>query len=105
MAENVELSAVEHLANCRHFVGKSRYRIERYFDALGEEERGVILQLANLSDEDVLDPFRPVSRLRHLSETGIRKLIEAHKLIRQLNQKMPACMRPAEFYFIDQSIS
>lgn len=94
-----------HLTEVRHLLGKSAYRVERHFDAMGEEEKAIIFAIADICPDDLHNPYQTPSRLRHFTHNGIEKIIKAYKKVRKIAKALPDNLTAAEFYCIDHHIS
>lgn len=100
-----ELARKKCLAEARHLLGKSAYRVERCFDAMDPEDKAIIFAFANIEANDLVEPYKNPSRLRHFTESGQRKIAKAYRRIRQLATTLPQGISLSEFHQIDREIT
>lgn len=100
--QKVPLSHAKNSDDVMHQMDLSKYPVERAFNNLSIEERGILKAIADIEPvEDLFNPNTTGDRLSHYNDKGVAKLAAALRTIAQIRFKFPKSIRLADFYNID----
>lgn len=85
-----------------HFIGASRYRVERAFDRLSPDFRDLLLAIGGLEKADLTAGHLSGARLHHYTQAGQLKIARALRKVRLLSNAFPQGIREGEFTQIDR---
>ena len=98
----IAVEPVRSWGDCRHVIGKSRYRVEYSFNNLSEYNRGNLLEMAELDISDLVSSTFSGEKLHHFTVNGRRKIGKAFRLkVRELSNQFPVGITEREFTLID----
>ena len=82
----LRLSLCKSWGDCRHVIGKSRYRVEYAFSNLSQGEREILLAMAELDINDLVSTTFSGEKLHHYTENGQRKIAKAFRKVRLIRE-------------------
>lgn len=97
--------AVPHISSfddSLHYLGESRFRVERSFDHLQKGFRELLLTIAEVDLSDLKSRHYTGFKLHHYTEQGQRKIARAFRKVRLLSQAFPESITEREFLQIDR---
>ena len=102
----IEVEPVKSWGDCRHVIGKSRYRVEYAFNNLTKYNRRNLLEMAELDISDLVSTTFSGEKLHHFTENGKRKIGKAFRFkVRELSKQFPEGITEREFTLIDKALS
>ena len=72
-ANQITVESVQSWGDCRHVIGKSRFRVEYAFNNLSKGEKEILLAMAELDIDDLVSTTFSGEKLHHYTETGNAK--------------------------------
>jgi len=102
----IAVEPVQSWGDCRHVIGKSRYRVEYAFNNLTKYNRENLLEMAELDISDLVSTTFSGEKLHHFTENGKRKIGKAFRLkVRELSKQFPVGITEREFTLIDKALN
>jgi len=102
----IAVEPVRSWGDCRHVIGKSRYRVEYAFSNLSQGEREILLAMAELDINDLVSTTFSGEKLHHFTVNGRRKIGRAFRFkVRELSKKFPKGITEREFTLIDKALN
>ena len=102
----IEVEPVKSWGDCRHVIGKSRYRVEYAFNNLTKYNRRNLLEMAELDISDLVSTTFSGEKLHHFTENGKRKIGKAFRFkVRELSKQFPEGITESEFTLLDKALS
>ena len=101
----IAVEPVRSWGDCRHVIGKSRYRVEYAFNNLSQGERDILLAMAKLDISDLVSSTFSGEKLHHFTETGARKIGKAFRKVRLISGMFPKGITEREFTLIDNALN
>ena len=102
----IEVEPVKSWGDCRHVIGKSRYRVEYAFNNLTKYNRRNLLEMAELDISDLVSTTFSGEKLHHFTENGKRKIGKAFRFkVRELSKQFPEGITEREFTLNDKALS
>lgn len=102
----IAVEPVRSWGDCRHVIGKSRYRVEYAFNNLTKYDRGNLLEGAELDISDLVSSTFSGEKLHHFTVNGRRKIGRAFRFkVRELSKKFPEGITEREFTLIDKELN
>lgn len=101
----ITVEPVQSWGDCRHVIGKSRYRVEYAFNNLTKYDRGNLLEMAELDISDLVSSTFSGEKLYHFTENGQRKIGRAFRKVRLISGMFPKGITEREFTLIDKALN
>ncbi|EIJ28560.1 hypothetical protein HMPREF1119_1008 [Haemophilus parainfluenzae HK2019] len=102
----IAVEPVRSWGDCRHVIGKSRYRVEYAFNNLTKYDRENLLEGAELDISDLVSSTFSGEKLHHFTLNGRRKIGRAFRFkVRELSKKFPEGITEREFTLIDKALN
>lgn len=101
----ITVEPVQSWGDCRHVIGKSRYRVEYAFNNLTKYDRGNLLEMAELDISDLVRSTFSGEKLHHFTENGQRKIAKAFRKVRLISEMFPKGITEREFTLIDKALN
>ena len=95
----IAVEQVKSWGDCRHVIGKSRYRVEYAFSNLSQGEREILLAM------DLVSTTFSGEKLHHYTENGQRKIAKAFRKVRLISGMFPKGITEREFTLIDKALN
>lgn len=105
----IAVEPVQSWGDCRHVIGKSRFRVEYAFNNLPQGEKEILLAMAELDINDLgITTFARTKfsgeKLHHYTEKGRRKIGKALRKVRSISRAFPEGITEREFTLIDKAL-
>ena len=104
-ANQIAVEPVRSWGDCRHVIGKSRFRVEYAFNNLSKGERNILLAMAELDINDLTSRTLSGEKLHHFTENGQRKIAKAFRQVRLISGMFPKGITEREFTLIDKALN
>nr|DAW57166.1 MAG TPA: hypothetical protein [Caudoviricetes sp.] len=101
----IAVEQVRSWGDCRHVIGKSRFRVEYAFNHLSKGKKGILLAMAELDINDFVSTTFSGEKLRHYTEKGQRKIGNAVREARSISREFPEGITEREFTLIDKELN
>lgn len=101
----IAVEQVRSWGDCRHVIGKSRFRVEYAFNHLSKGKKGILLAMAELDINDLVSTTFSGEKLHHYTENGQRKIAKAFRKVRLISGMFPKGITEREFTLIDKALN
>ena len=101
----IAVEQVRSWGDCRHVIGKSRFRVEYAFNNLSKGEKEILLAMAELDINDLVSTTFNGEKLHHYTENGQRKIAKAFRKVRLISGMFPKGITEREFTLIDKELN
>ena len=102
----IAVEPVKSWSDCRHVIGKSRFRVEYAFNNLSKYNRENLFEMAELDISDLVRSTFSGEKLHHFTVNGRRKIGKAFLLkARELSEQFPVGITEHEFTLIDNALN
>lgn len=101
----IAVEQVRSWGDCRHVIGKSRFRVEYAFNHLSKGKKGILLAMAELDINDLVSATFSGEKLHHYTENGQRKIAKAFRKVRLISGMFPNGITEREFTLIDKALN
>ena len=100
-ANQIDVPNVKNWDDGQHFLGNSKFRVERAFDNCPKWLKTELLALARVDIADLVNGHHSGLKLHHYTEEGQTKIARAFRKVRLLSSLFPQNIREREFTQID----
>lgn len=98
----VAVPKISSIDDSLHYLGESRFRVERSFDRLEQGFKTLLLTIADVTLRDLKSAHFSGLKLHHYTEQGQRKIARAFRKVRLLSKAFPESITESEFLQIDR---